>query len=52
MAQRDNFRTISSFDLRPVFISLGLPESSFKAADFPKTHRSLRCRAQCRPCSS
>ena len=36
MAQRDNFRTISNFDLRPVFISLGLPESSFKAAAFPR----------------
>lgn len=30
MAPRDDFRKISTFDLRPVFISLGLPPASFK----------------------
>jgi hypothetical protein len=36
MAPRDDFRKISSFDLRPVFISLGLPQTSFKAAATPR----------------
>jgi len=36
MAQRDDFRKNSTFDLRPVFISLGLPQSSFKVAGLPR----------------
>ena len=38
MPQSDDFRKISSFDLRPVFISLGLPQASFKQA--AQTRRS------------
>jgi len=36
MAPRDDFRKLSTFDVRPVFISLGLPESSFKSATLPR----------------
>lgn len=36
MAPRDDFRKLSTFDLRPVFISLGLPESSFKSGALPR----------------
>lgn len=35
MAQQHDFRKLSNFDLRPVFISLGLPESSFKDSTSP-----------------
>jgi hypothetical protein len=35
MAQQNDFRKLSNFDLRPVFISLGLPESSFKDPTSP-----------------
>ncbi|HEY0738728.1 MAG TPA: hypothetical protein VGD69_27665 [Herpetosiphonaceae bacterium] len=36
MAPRDDFRKLSTFDLRPVFISLGLPPSSFNTAAQPQ----------------
>jgi hypothetical protein len=36
MAPRDDFRKLSTMDLRPVFISLGLPQSSFKDANLQR----------------
>jgi hypothetical protein len=35
MAQQNDFRKLSNFNLRSVFISLGLPESSFKDPTSP-----------------
>lgn len=35
MAQQDDFRKLSNFDLRSVFISLGLPETAFKDSTSP-----------------
>jgi hypothetical protein len=35
MAQQNDFRKLSNFDLRSVFISLGLPEASFKDSTSP-----------------